>query len=241
MAAEPLKYNRDVRPILADKCFACHGPDSAARQAGLRLDQRDQAIELGAIQPGDVASSELIARIVTEDHDLLMPPPEIKKPLSEADIELLKRWIAEGAEYEPHWSFMPPQRPELPEVTGQSWAKSPIDRFVLDKLNRHGLQPAPQADPYTLFRRLHLDVTGLPPKPELVRQFVREYESEGDAAWTRWVDTLLESPAWGEHQARYWLDAARYGDTHGLHFDNYREMWPYRDWVIRVPSTPINL
>ena len=228
-----LSYNRDVRPVLADKCFACHGADSAARRADLRLDRRQNALEMGAIEPGDVDSSELISRIVTEDHDVLMPPPELKKPLKPEEVELLKRWVAEGAEYEEHWSFLKPQRAELPKVSDANWPKSPIDYFVLSRLQQQGLAPAPEADPQRLFRRLHLDITGLPPDPPSVQQFVGEYQDEGDAALERWITKLLESPKWGEHQARFWLDAA-YGDTHGLHFDNYREMWPYRDWVIRA-------
>ena len=233
-ADSPLSYNRDVRPILADKCFACHGADSAARQANLRLDRRQEAIDMGAIEPGEVDASELVSRIATEDHDLLMPPPELKKPLKPQEIELLKRWVAEGAEYEEHWSFIKPQRPELPHVSDSTWPKSPIDCFVLSRLEQHGLTPAPEADPHILFRRLHLDITGLPPQPELAQQFVSEFQDEGQVVLERWIDKLLESPKWGEHQARFWLDAARYGDTHGLHFDNYREMWPYRDWVIRA-------
>ncbi|MBX3423293.1 MAG: DUF1553 domain-containing protein [Pirellulaceae bacterium] len=234
LAQEQLSYNRDVRPILADKCFSCHGVDSAARQAGLRLDQREAAIEMQAIQPGDLEASQLIARIIADDPDALMPPPAMKKPLKAEEIEILKRWVQQGAQYEAHWSFIPPQQAALPEVRWSAWVKHPLDRFVLSKLESLGLEPAPQADALALFRRLHLDVTGLPPPPALVQQFVQEYDSEGEPAWNRWVDQLLESPSWGEHQARYWLDAARYGDTHGLHFDNYREMWPYRDWVIRA-------
>lgn len=233
LAADKLKYNRDVRPILADKCFSCHGADSAARKADLRLDKREAAIDMGAIKPNDVAGSELVARIITADHSELMPPPEVKKTLSAKEIETLKRWVSEGAEYEAHWSFIPAIRPQLPTVKNTSWSKTPIDRFVLSRLEQIGLAPAPEADSRSLIRRLHLDITGLPPKPELVEKFVREYQAEGDTALSRWIESLMNLPAWGEHRARYWLDAARYGDTHGLHFDNYREMWPYRDWVIQ--------
>jgi hypothetical protein len=232
--AADLSYNRDVRPILTEKCFSCHGMDSAARQAGLRLDQRDAAIEMGAIEPGDVEASELVARILTEDPSLVMPPPEIKKSLTKEEIDVLTRWIAEGAPYEAHWSFIPPEPPALPTVENSDWIKTPVDTFILAKLEQMGVEPAEEADAHTLIRRLHLDITGLPPEPELVQQFVNEYQSEGDRAWERWVEQLMKSPAWGEHQARYWLDASRYADTHGLHFDNYREMWPYRDWVIRA-------
>ncbi len=232
-AAEKLKYNRDVRPILADKCFSCHGADSAARKADLRLDNRDAAIDMSAIKPGDASKSEMIARIVTDAHDKVMPPPEIKKALSKTEVEILTRWVNEGAEYEAHWSFIAPQRPAAPKVNNSAWTKTAIDAFILSRLEQAGLSPAPEADPRTLIRRLHLDITGLPPNPETTEKFVREYQAEGDAALSRWIETLMSLPTWGEHRARYWLDAARYGDTHGLHFDNYREMWPYRDWVIR--------
>jgi hypothetical protein len=191
-------------------------------------------MDMGAIVPSDLEASSLISRILTDDHDLLMPPVELKKPLKAEEIELLKRWIAEGAEYEDHWSFITPQRPEPPAIPDSDWPKTAIDHFVLRQLQQRGLTPAPEADPLALFRRLHLDITGLPPQPKVAQQFVREYQNEGDVALARWIDRLLDRPEWGEHQARYWLDAARYGDTHGLHFDNYREMWPYRDWVIRA-------
>ncbi len=234
LAEEPLEYNRDIRPILADNCFACHGADSAAREADLRIDQREAAIEFGALVPGQPDESELLLRVLTDDPDLLMPPPETKKTLTPEQQEILKRWIAAGAEYQPHWSFIPPSRPDLPAVEHEAWVKNAIDRFVLAKLQQHGLSPAPEAEARTLFRRLHLDITGLPPSPQDVAAFVSEYQQHADNALSDWIDRLMNSSAWGEHRARYWLDAARYGDTHGLHFDNYREMWPYRDWVIRA-------
>lgn len=233
-AAAPLGYNRDVRSILADKCFACHGADSASREAGLRLDQRDAAIDMGAIVPGDFEASELVARIDSDDAGIIMPPPEVKKPLSEEEKSILRRWIAEGAEYEPHWAFIPPESAPLPEVEQSAWPRNAIDFFVLQKLEAQGLAPNPEADPARLFRRLHLDITGLPPAPQLVQDFVADYRPGDDAVLSRWIDRLMQSPTWGEHRGRYWLDAARYADTHGMHFDNYREMWPYRDWVIRA-------
>ncbi len=233
-ADESLEYNRDIRPILADNCFACHGADSAARQADLRLDQRDVAMEFGAIFPGKPDESELITRIFEDDPEFVMPPRETKKSLTERQKELLKRWITEGAEYQPHWSFIAPQESQPPAVKNNTWAKNEIDRFVLAKLEAKGLSPAAEAPPYVLFRRLHLDITGLPPSPENVAAFVNDYKQRGDDALSEWIDRLMQSPAWGEQRARYWLDAARYADTHGLHFDNYREMWPYRDWVIRA-------
>ncbi|QDV49812.1 Planctomycete cytochrome C [Gimesia fumaroli] len=233
-AAEPLEYNRDIRPILADHCFACHGADSAARKADLRLDQREAAIEFGAIIEGKPDESELIARILSDDPDLVMPPHASKNPLTEAQKEALKQWVAAGANYQPHWSFIAPQRPSQPAVKNTAWSKNAIDRFVLARLEANGLSPAPEANASTLFRRLYLDITGLPPVPNEVIQFVADYRQRKDAALSEWIDRLMSTTAWGEHRARYWLDAARYGDTHGLHFDNYREMWIYRDWVIRA-------
>ena len=227
-------YNRDVRPILAEYCFACHGPDSASRKADLRLDRREDAIEQGALVPGNVADSELIARIMTDDRDLVMPPAETQKTLSAEQKEILRVWVAEGAEYERHWSLIPPTLPDLPDVIHTDWVRTPIDRFVLARLEASGLEPASDADPRVLFRRLHLDITGLPPRPHDVDAFVRDYGDDPETALSDWIDQLMNLPAWGEHRARYWLDAARYGDTHGLHFDNYREIWPYRDWVIRM-------
>ncbi len=226
-------YNRDIRPILVENCFACHGPDSAARQADLRLDQRDAAVDAGAITPGEPDESELIFRIFAADAELVMPPPASKKQLSPAQRASLRDWIVAGAEYEPHWSLIVPTRPDLPADGDPSWVKNPIDSFVLSQLQQLGLSPAAESAPHALFRRLHLDITGLPPRPEDVAVFVSDYQQHPDVAVATWVDRLMELPAWGEHRARYWLDAARYADTHGMHFDNYREMWPYRDWVIR--------
>ena len=228
---EKLQYNRDVRPILADTCFACHGPDSAARQADLRLDQRDAAIEMGAIVPEEPDDSEMIRRVLSSDADEVMPPPSSHKELTAEQKEILRRWVDEGAEYQLHWAFLPPQRPELPEVKNGDWVRNPIDRFVLAQLEAAGLEPAPPADARTLARRVSLDLTGLPPQADLVERFAADTSPE---AYDKLVDELLQSPHWGEHRGRYWLDYARYADTHGVHFDNYREMWSYRDWVIQA-------
>jgi Protein of unknown function (DUF1553)./Protein of unknown function (DUF1549)./Planctomycete cytochrome C./Clostridium neurotoxin, N-terminal receptor binding. len=227
----PLEYNVDVRPILADACFACHGADSASRKAGLRLDQREAAIELSAINPGHPETSELIRRIRSTDPEEVMPPPETKKVLTPEQIDILVRWIEQGAEYQPHWSFIAPQKGTPPDVNDEQFVKNPIDQFVLAKLKEAGLTPAPPADRRTLARRVSLDLTGLPPSPEVVEAFVQDQRPD---AYERLVDSLLASPAWGEHRARYWMDYARYADTHGIHFDNYREMWSYRDWVINA-------
>ncbi len=224
-----LQYNRDIRPILSENCFPCHGPDSAARKADLRLDRREVAIEAGAITPGDTEGSELIARINAQDPKELMPPPATTKKLTQQQRDLLRRWIAEGAHYQLHWSLIPPKRPELPAVQDSAWVRNPIDYFVLAKLEQNGLHPAPEADRRTLARRLSLDLTGLPPDPADVELFVDDSQSE---AYEKLVTRFLDSSRWGEHRARYWLDAARYADTNGYHFDNFREGWAFRDWVI---------
>ncbi|WP_165073035.1 DUF1553 domain-containing protein [Paludisphaera rhizosphaerae] len=226
-----LQYNRDVRPILAENCFACHGPDSAARKADLRLDRREDAVEMGAVEPGKPGESTLVERIDSTDKKEMMPPPSSHKTLTAEQKDVLKRWIAQGAEYQPHWSLIAPTRPTPPKVADASWGRNPIDAFILAALEAKGLKPAPEADRRTLARRLSLDLTGLPPKPERVEAYVADAAPD---AYEKYVDSLLESPAWGEHRGRYWLDAARYADTHGFHFDNYREMWSYRDWVVEA-------
>ncbi len=233
-AEAPPEYSRDVRPILAKHCFACHGADSGTRKAGLRLDQREEAVDFGAILPGEPEFSEMMVRVLSDDPEMVMPPPSTKETLSEEDRDVLQRWIAAGAEYQDHWSFIPPEKTAPPEVRESDWVKNPIDRFVLAKLDELDLEPASEADPRTLFRRVHFDITGLPPAPEEVEAFVEDYQEQPEATLSDWIDRLMDRPGWGEHRARYWLDAARYADTHGMHFDNYREMWPYRDWVIRA-------
>ncbi|MCL4205889.1 MAG: DUF1553 domain-containing protein [Pirellulaceae bacterium] len=228
-AVQAIEYNRDVRPILVQSCFACHGPDSAARQADLRLDLRDATVEAGAIEPGKPDESELIRRVFSTDADEVMPPPDHQHQLTAEQKELLRRWVAAGAEYQSHWSFIAPRRPPVPAVKSAAWVRNPIDAFVLAQLEQHGLEPAPEADRRTLARRLSLDLTGLPPEPDMVDAFVQDKAAD---AYERLVDRLLQSERWGEHRGRYWLDAARYADTHGIHFDNFREIWAYRDWVI---------
>jgi cytochrome c553 len=232
-AAADLSFNRDVRPILSDKCFSCHGFDPKARKADRRLDTPEGAtaeIEgVRAIVPGDLKKSDAWQRIIAEDKDEVMPPPKSHKTLSAAEKEILKRWIEQGARYDKHWSFEPPQRAPLPKVQDQPWVRNPIDAYVLAGLEHAGLKPAPEADRRTLARRVALDLTGLPPTPEQVEAFVNDPAPD---AYEKLVAKLMASPQWGEHRGRYWLDAARYADTHGIHIDNYREMWPYRDWVI---------
>jgi hypothetical protein len=229
-AAEPPQFNRDIRPILAEHCYQCHGPDRLQRKADLRLDERDAAVSSGAIAPGKPSDSELVKRILSTDTNESMPPPG-RRPLTDAQKETLQRWIAAGAAYETHWAFLPPTRPALPAVKDAAWVRSPIDRFVLARLEQAGLAPAPEADRRVLARRLSLDFTGLPPDPAAVEAFVADRSPN---AYEAYVDSLLKSPAWGEHRGRYWLDAARYADTHGIHFDNFREIWTYRDWVINA-------
>ncbi len=234
--AADLSFNRDVRPILSDKCFFCHGTDKAHRDSGRRLDlpdgpdgayaKKDDAI---AIKPGDLKGSDAWMRITSDDKDDVMPPPKSHKTLSAAEKDVIKRWIEQGAKYQKHWSFEPPERAPLPKVQDQAWVRNPIDAFVLAGLEPTGLKPAPEADRRTLARRLALDLTGLPPTPEEVEAFVNDTAPD---AYEKLVAMFMATPQWGEQRGRYWLDAARYGDTHGIHIDNYVEMWPYRDWVI---------
>ena len=234
--ADLIEFNRQIRPILSEKCFRCHGNDPGARQADLRLDLRERAIaelETGgaAITPGSSSTSKLIARITSDDDDFRMPPLESGKTLSAAEIELFREWIDQGAPWQQHWSFITPHRPDEPTTSDPGWVRNGIDTFVLDHLVSVGLDPSPEADRATLIRRVTLDLTGLPPTIDEIDVFLSD---DSPNAYENVVDRLLESPRYGEHMARYWLDAARYGDTHGLHLDNDRSMWPWRDWVINA-------
>ncbi|MGI9429768.1 MAG: DUF1549 domain-containing protein, partial [Bythopirellula sp.] len=234
-SAVPVDYLRDIRPILSDSCYACHGPDEASREAELRLDQPDFLLaENDSQHPivlrGDPDQSELWRRISSDDPDELMPPADSGKTLTAEQIQLIRRWVAQGASWKQHWAFLTPLRPEVPQVSDASWAENAIDRFILAQLERRGWQPSPAADKEILIRRVTFDLTGLPPTLEEVDAFLAD---DSPQAYERVVDRLLHSPHYGEHMARFWLDAARYGDTHGLHLDNYREMWPYRDWVVQ--------
>ena len=237
-APAAIEYNRDIRPILSENCFPCHGTDSAARKAKLRLDNFDDATAkredaAPAIVPGKPNESEVVRRVFDTGDDI-MPPEKSHKVLTPAQKDLLKRWVAEGAKYQPHWAFITPQRPPLPKVKDQKWVRNPVDQLVLARLEQEKLKPAPEADRRTLARRVSLDLTGLPPKPEEVEAFVNDKSPD---AYEKLVDKYLASPRWGEHRGRYWLDAARYGDTHGIHIDNFRETWAYRDWVINAFNT----
>ena len=233
-AARPQRkvdYNRDVRPILSENCFRCHGPDKETREAGLRLDGRDWAIEKKAFVPGKAEESELVKRIFEQDPDEVMPPPQTHKKLTAAQKETLKRWIAEGAEYKPHWAYVPVARPELPSVRDAGWVRNPIDRFILAELEAKGIKPSPEADRRTLLRRLSLDLTGLPPTPAEVEAFVNDSSPD---AYERQVDRLLASPRYGERMAVPWLDLARFADTVGYHGDQNQRIFPYRDYVINA-------
>jgi len=230
-----------VLPLLSDRCFTCHGPDEAAREADFRLDDRDAAVEdrggYHAIFPGNSGESEVIKRITTTDEFMRMPPPESGvKPLSETEIDAIRRWIDAGAVWENHWSFERVERPEIPavhspEVNNKDWPRNPIDHFVLARLEREGIDPSPSADKRSLLRRASLTLTGLPPTREDVETFLRDHSSD---AYERAVDRLLASPHYGERMAYVWLDAARYADTDSYQQDEERTNWPWRDWVVRA-------
>ena len=226
-------FSRDVRPVLSNRCFKCHGPDEENQEAGLRLDHRDAAVTeldsgMTAIVPGDISASELVARITSDDPDLVMPPPHTKVSLTAHERKILVDWVAAGAEYQPHWAFEKPVLPALPEVAD---APHPIDRFVRQRLADEGLAPAAAADRATLCRRVFLDLIGLPPTPEELDAFLAD---QSPRAYEHLVDQLLASPRYGERWARRWLDLARYADTNGYEKDRPRTIWPYRDWVIRA-------
>jgi hypothetical protein len=229
---ERVDFGRDVRPILSDHCFRCHGPDAGQRKARFRLDVRDSAVTKGAIVPGKPAESELVARATAENEAERMPPADSGvKPLSAAQIDVLKRWIEQGAEYRAHWAFIPPARPPLPLPDGRGSDKNPIDQFIVAKLQQVGLQTSPEADPVTLLRRVTLDLTGLPPTPAEVDAYLADRRPD---RYERLVDRLLASPRFGERMALDWLDAARFADTHGYHIDSARDMTRWREWVIRA-------
>ncbi|HEY2342966.1 MAG TPA: DUF1549 domain-containing protein, partial [Chthoniobacteraceae bacterium] len=234
-AGDKLQFNRDIRPILSDHCFTCHGQDAGARKSGLRLDVRDDALHGGesgdpAVIPGKPDQSELVSRIQAEDSDDLMPPRKAKKPLKADEIAKLRRWIAEGAEYQAHWAFIPPQKPSLPEAE----RGNAIDVLVRAKLPEAGLKPSPEAAPEALCRRLWLDLAGLPPSPAELDEFLHAWSADHAAAYVELVDQLLASPRYGEKWARHWLDAARYADSDGYEKDMPRQQWAWRDWVVKA-------
>ena len=234
-AQEKVDFNRDIRPLLSDRCFKCHGFDPQTREADLRLDTLEGLrADLGgvhAVVPGDAAASELVARIDPKDPDNQMPPPDSGLSLSADEKALIKRWIDEGAEYQPHWAWLSPPAPRRPETTKAGWARNELDGFILAELESKGLSPQPEADRETLARRVALDLTGLPPTPEELDRLLAD---EAPDAYERYVDRLLASPRFGERMAVAWLDVARYADTNGFHHDNIRTIWPYRNWVINA-------
>jgi Protein of unknown function (DUF1553)/Protein of unknown function (DUF1549)/Concanavalin A-like lectin/glucanases superfamily/Planctomycete cytochrome C len=228
-----VEFNQDIRPILSDHCYTCHGPDKANRKTELRFDTQEGAFaDLGgyrAIVPGDLAKSEMIRRVTAADEAIRMPPVYSGRSLTAHQIDLLSRWVEQGAEWQKHWSFIPPKPPELPTVKNRSWPHNAIDSFVLERLEREGLKPSGEAEPTTLIRRVTLDLTGLPPTPAEVDAFLAD---KSPHAYEKLVDRLLQSPRYGERMATRWLDAARYADTNGYQTDAERVMWRWRDWVI---------
>ena len=234
---DKIRFNEHVRPILSDKCFHCHGPDEKHIKGKLQLHTLEGAIKnlskkgkRFAVVPKNIKESSLWERITTDDEDDIMPPPDTNKTLSAHEKAILKRWIEQGAEYEDHWAFIPIKNPAPPKAVSK-WGSSAIDKFILSKLESVSLTPQKEASKESLIRRLTFDITGLPPTIEEIDSFLNDKSAN---AYEKLIDRLLSSPKYGEHMARYWLDAARYGDTHGLHLDNYRSMWPYRDWVINA-------
>ena len=231
---QQVDFSRDILPLLSENCFQCHGPDEGTREAGLRLDQRDGILAeadsgVVAVVPESADKSELVKRILSDDPDLLMPPPESGKKLSAADIERIKRWVNTGAKWSVHWAYEKPKPIKLPNPT-EAWKhNNPIDLFIHEGLKKSGLPPSAQASKETLIRRATFDLTGLPPTIAELDHFLAD---DSPNAFEAVLDRVMESPAYAEHMTRIWLDAARYADTHGLHLDNERSIWPYRDWVI---------
>lgn len=235
---EVVSYNFDIRPILSDKCFACHGPDANKREAGLRLDIAESAYKAladnpgaHAIVPGKPELSEVFRRVSSQDTSLLMPPKNSNLKLTSREIDLIEKWIRQGAKYEKHWAFVAPTKPALPQVEKEGWPRNEIDYFILHKQEQKGLAPNEEADKERLLKRLSLDITGLPPSLALMEQFLVDTSPR---AYEKVVDQLLKSPAYGERMALHWLDLARYADSHGYQDDGYRTQWPWRDWVIHA-------
>ena len=228
-------FNREIRPILSDSCFTCHGPDDKQRQVNLRLDTKDGMFAdrggSAVIVPGDSAKSRLYQRVSAPKPAMRMPPPGSGRTLTGKQVDTIRRWIDEGAKWEEHWAYVPPIRPALPQVKDARWPRNPIDNFILARLEREGLKPSAEADKITLIRRLTFDLTGLPPTPAEISAFLAD---KSPTAYDNLVDRLLASPHYGERMAMQWFDLARYADTHGYHIDSHRDMWPWRDWVIQA-------
>ncbi|MEO6335873.1 MAG: DUF1549 domain-containing protein, partial [Verrucomicrobiota bacterium] len=234
--AGKIDFNRDIRPIFSENCYACHGPDQNKRKAGLRLDRKEEpfkTLESGksAIIPGDLSKSELIRRITTSDEDDRMPPAKFPRKLTKMQVEVLSRWVKEGANWKGHWAYLAPERPEIPKIKNKSWPRNEIDYFILQRLEKEGLRPSREADKTKLIRRVTLDLTGLPPTIVQVNAFLADKSSN---AYEKLVDRLLASPEFGERMALFWLDVARFADTNGYHIDNHRDIWKWREWVINA-------
>src|ERR1700761_7050909 len=236
---DTVSYNFNIRPIFSDKCFKCHGPDANKRQADLRLDNAEDAYKAlkdnpksHAFVPGDPSASEVFVRVTSEDSSVMMPPPASNlKRLTPHEVDLVKKWIKQGAKYEKHWAFVPPKEAPIPEVKDKTWPKNQIDYFVLNKLEQRNIVPNPEADKERLLKRVCLDLTGLPPSLEMMDSFAAD---KSPNAYEKVVDKLLQSPTYGEKMTLHWLDVARYADSHGYQDDNYRSQWPWRDWVIHA-------
>ena len=231
-AAPAVDFDRQVRPILSDNCFTCHGPDEKHRMLGIHFDTKEGAFgKPGVIVPGDSAQSKMYLRVSNPNEAMRMPPVSSGRKLTPAQINTIKNWIDSGAKWDTHWSYSVPVRPELPAVKQVSWVRTPIDRFVLAKLEQENLSPAPEADKAILLRRVTFDLTGLPPSRAELQAFLADRSPN---AYEKVVDRLLASPHYGERMTTPWLDFARYSDTHGYHIDSGREMWPWRNWVIKA-------
>ena len=236
LSAQDVSYDRDIRPLLSHRCFACHGPDADARQAGLRLDQPDgdEGAVSHAIEPGSIIESEMWSRITSDDKTTIMPPPDSHlNPLNTDELELVRQWIESGAKYEGFWAFEPPVSPARPNVENKSWSAQPIDLHVLKQLELAQRSPSADADPRTLIRRVSFDLTGLPPTRTEIAKFLKSHSNSPEQAWEQLVDSLIAKPQYGEHIGRYWLDLVRFADSNGMHKDFYRNHVAYRDWVIR--------
>lgn len=236
--SDQLSYNFHIRPILSDNCFACHGPDANKREAGLRLDTEEGAYaalkenpSAHAIVPGDIQASEVVNRLFSTDENELMPPPESNLKLTEEEKETIRKWIAQGAEYEPHWAFVPPVKAPLPKVGTDDWANNEIDAFILAALKQRKMLPNELASKAHLLKRLSFDLTGLPPSEEMIREYIRDGSPESTE---KIIDKLLSDTAFGERMAVLWMDISRYSDSYGYQDDNIRTQWPYRDWVIHA-------
>ena len=236
---DTVSYNFNIRPILSDKCYKCHGPDAGKRQAGLRLDQPASAFkalkdnpDAHILVPGSPEMSELFRRVSTNDTSEMMPPANSNlKRLTPHEVDLIKKWIKQGAKYEKHWAFIPPKLWPVPKVKDKSWPKNQVDNFILHKQEQYGLSPNPEADKERLLKRVSFDLTGLPPSLETMNRFLAD---KSPSAYEKVVDELMKSPAYGEKMTLHWLDVARYADSHGYQDDNYRSQWPWRDWVIHA-------